>query len=136
MKHLDQATALAIVPYLCHQHCSEILRTHETLEAWAIERAALNGVSYAVEDRHGPILIGGVIDRGPSGYLWFAGAAGWERKLRHLVRVFREIRASRVYRYLECEAFADNEDAQHFIERLGFQRLKVRGTLVYYGMAL
>lgn len=136
MKHLDQATALAIVPLLCHEHFEEILRTHTSVEAWAIERAALNGVSYAIEDRHGPLVIGGVIDRGASGYLWFAGAFGWQKKLRHLVRVFREIRASRIYRYLECEAFADNAPAQEFIERLGFQRLKVNGNRVYFGMAL
>ena len=136
MKHLDQATALALTPYLCARHREEILRLHPDLEAWAIERAALNGVSYAVEDRFGPVLIGGVIDRGASGYLWLAGADGWQRHLRKVLRVLREVRRSRVYRYLECECFADNLEAQHFAERLGFTRLHRKADLYFYGMAL
>jgi len=136
MKPLDLDTARAIAPRLCDEHREEILRDHESLEDWALSRADMKGFAYAVDGPSGPVLIGGVADRGEAGYLWIAGADGWKDHLLTMLRVFREVRRSKAYRYLECDCFADNDEAQNMLHRLGFTRHGVTNGVVNFRMAL
>jgi hypothetical protein len=127
VRALDVVDALGMVPRLCQRHREEILRTHASLEKWARGRAALGGYALVVD---GEVqVIGGVT---PDGTLWIAGAMGWERYLKHVLRVFRAARE--VYPALRCQCYADNYAAQHLVERLGFERGRVENGLVEYAL--
>lgn len=130
---LDVIDALAIVPRLCARHREEISRMHANLETWARGRAALPGPQWALDVDGQVMMIGGVIDKGDTGELWFAGAIGWERYVRPLLRCFAVIRREGHFSLLTCRCYADNFAAQHLVERLGFVRGDVRSGIVDYG---
>lgn len=139
---LDAIDALGIVPRLCARHREELLRTHPDLNAWARERAALPGPQWALNahstdlDLHGTVVaIGGLIDKGDTGYLWFAGAMGWEKHVVAIVKGVRSLHEAALFQSLTCQVYADNPDAQRFAEYLGFRRTGVEGSFVNYGMA-
>lgn len=134
VRPLDVIDALAIVPRLCARHREELLRSHANLDTWARGRAALPGPQWAMYVDGQVAMIGGVVDEGDAGTLWFAGAVGWERHTRPLLRIFREIRAHGAFKRLRCQCYADNFAAQHLVERLGFERGDVKSGLVSYGM--
>lgn len=132
---LDAVDALGIVPRLCARHREELLRTHPDLNAWARERAALPGPQWALEMDGQVMAIGGVIDKGDTGYLWLAGAIGWEQHVVAIVKGVRTLHEAALFKSLTCQVYADNPDAQRFAEYLGFRRTGVEGSFVNYGMA-
>lgn len=119
--------ALELVPNLSARDREEIARSCNSLEKWARGRAELGG--YALTVRGEVQAIGGVTG---DGTLWLAGREGWARYAKHVLRVFRVIRA--LYPSLHCRCYADNHAAQFFVERLGFQRGPVEHGIVHYGM--
>jgi hypothetical protein len=136
LKPLELGTLRAIGPRLCAKHRAEILRQFDSVEAWALNRAQLRGLHYAIEDDSGPMVVGGVIDQGEDGYIWFACVDGWERYLKTMLVFFREVRHSHAYRALHCECFADNAKARHLIERAGFAPHAAARDVLSYRMAL
>lgn len=136
MRVLDIVDAIGIVPRLCARHREELLRSHGNLETWARGRVGLPGPQWAMDVDGQVMLIGGVVDEGDAGTLWIAGAAGWERYARQMLRIFREIRKHGGFARLQCQCYADNFAAQHLVERLGFERGEVRAGLVDYGMRM
>lgn len=135
LRELDAVDALGIVPRLCARHREELLRTHPNLNAWAIERAALPGPQWALDVNGQVMAIGGLIDKGDTGELWLAGAAGWELHVVAIVKGVRTLHEAALFRALTCQVYADNPPARRFAEYLGFQRLGVEGNLINYGMA-
>lgn len=136
VRPLDLVDALGIVPRLCARHREEISRMHANLTEWARSRVSLPGAQWTLDIDGQVMAIGGVIDEDAAGILWIAGAIGWERHVRTLLRCFKAIKAPGIYQRLRCRCYADNFAAQHFVERLGFARGEVRNGIVHYGMTI
>lgn len=109
---------------------------HADLGKWARGRVSLPGPQWAMEVDGQVMAIGGVIDEGGVGSVWFAGAMGWERHLRALMRMFRVIQRHGSFQALRCKCYADNFAAQHLAERLGFARGTPQGGIVPYEMVI
>lgn len=122
-----------LLPRLDHQHREEILRSHDDLERWALDRVTQPGTAWGLFDGHDIVAAGGVISNGAKGTLWLVGAEGWGRYVLHPVRIFRQVLEAKAYGEFECQCFEDNHPAQRFAEYLGFARREVRDGLVHYG---
>lgn len=125
IRDLSIEYALALVPHLSSRDREEIARTCTSLEKWARRRAELGG--YALIVRGEVQVIGGVT---ANGTLWLAGRDGWGIYLKHVLRIFRMVRA--VYPELRCRCYADNLAAQYLVERLGFVRGHVESGIVEF----
>lgn len=132
---LDAVDALSIIHRLCNRHREELLRTDPDLRKWALERAALPGAQWSLVIDGQVMAIGGLMDKGTTGELWFAGAMGWERYVVPIVKGVRTLHEAALFDSLTCQVYADNEPAQRFAEYLGFERVGVDGNLINYGMA-
>lgn len=133
VRELTLAMLLDLIPRLDARHRVEILRAHESLEKWAVDRCTQPGIAWAFFLNGEIVGAGGVITERGIGHLWMAGAAGWTDYARHPIKVAREIFAARAYQALQCTCYEDNEPAQRFAEYLGMQRQRVDNGLVYYG---
>lgn len=133
---LDAIDALWIARRLCARHREEILRLAPDLRTWALSRVSLPGPQWAMEVDGQVMLIGGLIDQGDVATLWFAGAIGWERHLRPLLKSFRVLRDAALFKQLHCRVYEDNPAARDMVERLGFQHRAAKDGLISYGMTL
>lgn len=124
-----------ILPRLRIRDVAEILHAsrHATLASWAHSRVASPGVSWTLLVDGSPVWIGGVLEGAVRGIgaLWLVGVRGCERRVKHVLRVWRVIVTDGGYRRLECKVYAANEKANTFALRAGF---KFEGTLAGYGM--
>lgn len=102
----------------------ELTRMHGSLQEWA--RTRMSGLSWVLVDQQ-PVVAGGVFD---DGYVWLLGAKGWGRRLKTVLRIWREIRASGAYPLLYCECMADNEPALRLAKRAGFVPFADNGCLI------
>lgn len=126
----------SILPRLRESDAREVLSgsRYSSLVAWARSRVEAPGVAWAYLVRGTPMLCGGVIEGAVRGIgaLWFVGAEGCERHIKHVLRAWRAIVAAGGYRRLEAKCFTGNIAANRFAARVGFQ---LEGTLRGYGSA-
>lgn len=134
MRELTLPMALELAANLDARDRAEISLAYSDLERWAHDRCTLPGIAWALIQGGQVILAGGVVSNACKGTLWMAGREGWRRHAKHAVRIWRAIRAAGVYERFECQCAEDNDIAQRFAERMGFERLGARAGLVNYGV--
>lgn len=115
---------------------AEALGAFPSLQAWAEDRVSLRGLAWCLKAEGRPVFAIGVATIGDIGMLWLACCDGWERYVKHSLRVLRAITRAQVYKALAMECSADDPVAQSFAERLGFTRRGNAGHVVTYGMDL
>lgn len=124
---------ISLMPRLRARDVYELrgLMREGTLDEFAARRSIASGLSWTLMVNGLPVWCGGVLDgvsRG-IGAFWLLGADGCERYAKHLMRVWRVILDHGGYRRLECKCYADNELANRFARRIGFE---LEGTLRAY----
>lgn len=135
VRELTLPVALELAANLDARDRDEILRMYPDLERWALDRCTLPGMAWALI-AHGEVVFAcGVVSNGPKGTMWIAGRPGWRRHAKHALRICREVMQAGVYEYFECQCAADNPTAQHFAERIGFERVGARHGLIDYRVA-
>lgn len=125
--------AYELAAHLCPVHRDAVLRVYPSVWAWARSRVELPGSAWAfLQD--GPVGAGGVMTRGDTGVLWLAGREGWQRYVKHALKVCRGILASGAYQRYVAEVTEGFEAGMRFVEHLGFSRLGSSSGCVLYGV--
>lgn len=106
-----------------------ILARHPSLEAWAESR--LRGLAWVLLERFDPIVAAGVLN---DGYVWLAPSRGWQRHLKTMARLWREVLGSGVFQSMRCECVATDVAARRLAERAGFLECARAGELIEYRM--
>lgn len=133
MVSLTLPIALDIARRACREHRADILLTSP--EEWARSRIERPGLAWAfVSDS--PMVAGGVLDHDQFGLMWLAGCEGWTRYVRHVVRMWKSIVSSGLYKRYLCEVHEFDHLGRRFAERIGFTEMGTRNGFVSYGMVL
>ncbi len=133
MTSLTLPIALDIAHRVCPTHRADILSGHRTEEDWARSRVELPGVAWAFVQEN-PVVIGGVLGDGPIGMIWIAGCDGWTRYVKHVLRMWKVLVSSGLYKRYICEVHEFDHIARRFVERVGFTELGASGGIVTYGV--
>lgn len=125
---------MALLPRLRARDVAEILAASRfsSLEEWARSRLMGPGVAWTLLVSGVPVWCGGVLDGAVRGIgaLWIVGSDEAGRYVKHVLRVWRQVKAAG-YRRLECKCYADNEPANRLAVRAGFL---YEGTLRGFGV--
>lgn len=138
LQPLTLEVALDAAGRLCARHRAAILRTWSTIEDWAHSRVEVNGLAYALIVEGRPVALVGIVFEGKEAMLWIAGCEGWERHVRRVLRIWREVLASAQELGLErfrCRVDEADAKAKHFVEHLGFAPSPAANGFVPYQRA-
>lgn len=134
IKEVTAATLVSLALRLDPAHRAELLLAYPSLTAWARSRLEQRGSAWACLVKGEVVFVLGLATHGDAGLIWFAGAEGWNRYVKHAGRLWRAVIGSKTYRKYICEVRADNLPARHFAEYAGFRPIECRGVFICYGL--